>query len=73
MRRNKIYIFVETKCIYTILCVCIYIYIYICQAIGQVGRMFAHGPGDLGLIPVCFIQKTHKNGTCSRLALHSAL
>ena len=28
--------------------------------IGQVGRVFANGPGDLGSIPCCVIPKTLK-------------
>ena len=38
--------------------VCIYIYIY--QLIGQVGRVFANGPGDLVSIPGHVIPKTLK-------------
>ena len=30
------------------------------QLIGQVGRVFANGLGDLGTIPGCFIPKTFK-------------
>ena len=38
----------------------IYIYIYILPDIGIMVRVFANGPGDLGLIPCRFIPKTQK-------------
>ena len=36
--------------------------------IGQVGRVFANGPGDLGSIPGRIMPKTIKNGTWYLLA-----
>ena len=36
------------------------LYIYIHWLIGQVSRVFANGPGDLGSIPGCVIPKTLK-------------
>ena len=43
-------------------CPCIWGYIYVCMyvCIGQVGSVFANGPGDLGSIPGHIIPKTLK-------------
>ena len=59
-------------CVCVCACVCVlfgpvkqelgvYIYIYIYdRPIGLIGRVFANGPGDLGLIPGRVITKTKK-------------
>ena len=39
---------------------CLSISIYIYPLVGQVGRVFANGPGDLGSIPGRVIPKTFK-------------
>ena len=45
---------------FLIIYIYIYIYIYIFWLIGQVCRVFANGPKDLGSIPVCVIPNTFK-------------
>ena len=38
----------------------VYTYMYECILIGQVGRVFANGPGDRGSVPGRVIPKTQK-------------